>query len=141
MDLLLVVWHPSQLSTIRPQMWPLLFCYNAVLVLAQETQQSIIVVEDIPAFAVLNPNQPFRNSSQRFEPSGNTSLVFPYFQVYNEEFFEILGPDPAIRVIVENDTFPFAHDGCVWIPDADEVFFSGGRTVGRPVCHFSPLPV
>lgn len=64
------------------------------------------------------------------------NLTPPYFQVYDERFTAILGPNPTIRVIVENDTFAFAHDGPIWVEETDEVFFSGGRTEGRPVIIF-----
>ncbi|KAJ7355717.1 D-lactonohydrolase-like protein, partial [Mycena albidolilacea] len=91
---------------------------------------------DKRAFAVLDPHGPFRNGTQKFEPTPNVNLTPPYFQVYDERFTAILGPNPTIRVIVENDTFAFAHDGPIWVEETDEVFFSGGRTEGRPVIIF-----
>ncbi|KAJ7777347.1 D-lactonohydrolase-like protein [Mycena metata] len=107
----------------------LLLAIKSALVLGQAP----VVVENKAAFAVLNPNGPFRNGSQTFEPNPNANLTPPYFQVYDERFNAILGPNPSIRVIVENDTFAFAHDGCVWIEATDQVFFTGGRIQGRPV--------
>ncbi|KAJ6581078.1 hypothetical protein B0H19DRAFT_1113537 [Mycena capillaripes] len=96
--------------------------------------QAPIVREDKRTFAVLDPHGPFRNGSQRnFEPNPNANLTPPYFQIYDDRFTEILGPNPTIRVIVENDTFAFAHDGPIWVPATDEVFFTGGRVEGRPV--------
>ncbi|KAF7356975.1 SGL domain-containing protein [Mycena venus] len=116
----------------KPKMKTLPFislAINTTLVLGQAP----IVVEDKRAFAVLDPHGPFRNGSQRFEPTPNVNLTPPYFQVYDDRFNAILGPNPTIRVIVENDTFQFAHDAPMWIKETDEIFFSGGRTVGRPV--------
>ncbi|KAJ7102954.1 D-lactonohydrolase-like protein [Mycena crocata] len=95
--------------------------------------QSPVIREDKRAFAVLDPHGPFRNGSQRFEPTPNVNLTPPYFQVYDDRFTEILGPNPTIRVIVENDTFAFAHEAPMWVEATNEVFFNGGRTVGRPV--------
>ncbi|KAJ7173626.1 D-lactonohydrolase-like protein [Mycena filopes] len=92
-----------------------------------------VVVEDKRAFAVLDPTGPFRNVSGHFEPNPNANLTPPYFQVYDERFNAILGPNPSIRVIVENDTFAFAHDGCVWIEETDQILFTGGKVQGRPV--------
>ncbi|KAJ7460720.1 D-lactonohydrolase-like protein [Mycena latifolia] len=103
------------------------------LLIVQVLAQAPIVREDKRAFAVLDPHGPFRNGSQHFEPSANVTLTPPYFQVFDPRFDAILGPNPSIRVIVENDTFAFAHDAPMWIEATDEVFFSGGRTVGRPV--------
>ncbi|KAJ7272601.1 D-lactonohydrolase-like protein [Mycena haematopus] len=95
--------------------------------------QAPIIREDKRAFAVLDPHGPFRNGSQHFEPTANLHLTPPYFQIYDERFTEILGSNPTIRVIVENDTFAFAHDAPMWVKETNEVFFTGGRTVGRPV--------
>ncbi|KAJ6561140.1 D-lactonohydrolase-like protein [Mycena vulgaris] len=95
--------------------------------------QSPVVREDKRAFAVLDPHGPFRNGSQRFEPIPNVNLTPPYFQIYDDRFSDILGPNPTIRVIVENDTFAFAHEAPMWVEATDEVFFNGGRLVGRPV--------
>ncbi|KAK7031493.1 SGL domain-containing protein [Favolaschia claudopus] len=95
--------------------------------------QTLVIREDKRAFAVLDPNGPFRNASQTFEPNPTANLTAPYFQVYDERFMDILGPNPTIRVIVENDTFSFAHDGPIWIPETNQLFTTGGRIEGRPV--------
>jgi gluconolactonase len=58
----------------------------------------------------------------------------PYFQIFDNKFLDILGPTPSVRVIVENDTFAFAHEAPMWVPGTDDVYFNGGKTVGRPVC-------
>ncbi|KAJ6624838.1 D-lactonohydrolase-like protein [Mycena sp. CBHHK59/15] len=110
-----------------------LFFLGANVALAVGDAFDNIIVEDRRTFAVLDPHGPFRNGSQRFEPTPNVTLTPPYFQVFDDRFRDILGPAPSIRVIVENDTFPFAHDAPMWVPSTDDVFFSGGRTVGRPV--------
>ncbi|KAJ7606613.1 D-lactonohydrolase-like protein [Roridomyces roridus] len=87
--------------------------------------QSPIVREDKRAFAVLDPNGPFRNGTQLFEPTPNVNLTPPYFQVFDDRFNDILGPNPTVRAIIENDTFAFAHDGPVWIPSTNQVFTGG----------------
>ncbi|KAJ7626304.1 D-lactonohydrolase-like protein [Mycena polygramma] len=103
---------------------------NLVLVTGQA---SPVVREDKRAFAVLDPNGHFRNGTQLFEPTPNVTLTPPYFQVYDDRFDDILGPNPTIRVIVENDTFSFAHDAPVWIQATNQIFITGGKTEGRPV--------
>ncbi|KAF7289495.1 SGL domain-containing protein [Mycena chlorophos] len=95
--------------------------------------QGVVVHEDKHAFAVLDTLSPFRNGSQLFEPTLHVNTTPPYFQVYDDRFLDVLGPNPSIRVIVENDTFAFAHEAPVWIPSTNQIFFNGGKTVGRPV--------
>ncbi|KAF7370953.1 SGL domain-containing protein [Mycena sanguinolenta] len=107
----------------------ILLLFKGALVIGQAP----IVRENKLAFAVLDPLGPFRNGSQLFEPTPNVNLTPPYFQVYDERFDEILGPNPSVRVIVQNDSFAFAHDGPVWVNETNEIFVTGGRTLGRPV--------
>nr|GAT53529.1 predicted protein [Mycena chlorophos] len=95
--------------------------------------QGVVVHEDKHAFVVLDTLSPFRNGSQLFEPTLHVNTTPPYFQVYDDRFLDVLGPNPSIRVIVENDTFAFAHEAPVWIPSTNQIFFNGGKTVGRPV--------
>lgn len=90
-------------------------------------------MENLRDLAVLDPHGSFRNSSQRFEPTSNVTLKPPYFQIFDKKFLDILGPTPSVRVIVENDTFAFAHEAPMWVPGTDDVYFNGGKTIGRPV--------
>lgn len=70
---------------------------------------------------VLGPDGNFRNDSTFFNPTGSSP---PFFQIFDDSFLSILGSNPSIRVIAENDTFAFAHEAPVWIPETDEVFFA-----------------
>ncbi|KAJ7230568.1 D-lactonohydrolase-like protein [Mycena pura] len=117
-------------SRTRMKTIPLLTLLALGIPLAVGQTRTPVVRQNKRAFAVLDPQGPFRNGSQFFEPT--PGVTPPYFQVYDDRFNAILGPNPTIRVIVENDTFAFAHDAPMWVPAKDQMFFSGGRTVGRP---------
>jgi len=73
------------------------------------------------SFNVIGPNGPFRNDSELFNPTGTTP---PFFQVFDPSFLDVLGSKASIRLIAENDSFSFAHEAPVWIPETDELFFS-----------------
>lgn len=51
----------------------------------------------------------FRNITTPFNP---TNLNPPFFQIWNESFLDILGPNPSVRIIAERDDFAFAHEVC-----------------------------
>lgn len=55
-----------------------------------------------------------------FNPTNTTP---PFFQIFDEGFAKILGSTPQIKLLAENDTFAFAHEAPVWIPETNEVFF------------------
>ena len=73
------------------------------------------------SFNVLGSSGPFRNDSELFNPTNSEP---PFFQIFDEEFLNILGPNPSIKLIASNDTFAFAHEAPVWIPSTDEIFFA-----------------
>ncbi|KAJ3571723.1 hypothetical protein NP233_g3565 [Leucocoprinus birnbaumii] len=75
------------------------------------------------SFAVLPNNFPFRtdSSNQHFNPTNATP---PFFQVFNEAFLDVLGPDASITEIASNATFAFAHEAPVYVRETDEVFFA-----------------
>lgn len=87
---------------------------------------------DPKSFAVLGANGSFRTSSfnQFFNP---TSTNPPFFQIFDEAFLDILGPNPSIQEVASNATFAFAHEGPIYNPPTDEVFFasSDGGPLGN----------
>ena len=81
-------------------------------------------------FNVLGQDGPFRNDTQFFNPTNTTP---PFFQVFDPTFLVILGDSPSVRVIASNDSFIFANEAPVWIPQSDEIFFAsseGGDPLG-----------
>lgn len=84
------------------------------------------------SFAVLSNNFPFRTDSlsQHFNPTNATP---PIFQVFNQAFLDILGPEASIVEIASNATFAFAHEAPVYVPTTDEVFFASndGGSLGN----------
>jgi len=78
------------------------------------------VFADLLNTNVLGNNGTFRTDAQFFNP---TNTAPPFFQIFDEAFLQVLGPNPSIRLIVENDTFAFAHEAPVWFPNDDVLFF------------------
>ena len=74
-------------------------------------------------FAVLGQNATFRSSSftEFFNPTNTTP---PFFQAFDPAFFDVLGPNPSIRVIASNPGFAFAHEAPIWVQKTNEVFFA-----------------
>ncbi|KAJ3517416.1 hypothetical protein NMY22_g13973 [Coprinellus aureogranulatus] len=82
-------------------------------------QRNQVVSVDPATFAVLNT---FRNSSSvLFNP---TSSSPPFFQVFDPEFHNILGPNPTITEIAANASFAFAHEAPIYYPETNEIFFA-----------------
>lgn len=78
---------------------------------------------------------PFRVDSQPFNPS-NTKP--PFFQIFDNSFLAVLGSNPSVRAIARNDTFAFAHEAPVFIPQTNEVFFAsndGGALGNSDINH------
>ena len=66
--------------------------------------------------------------------SSNKPVRSPYntlsdggFIINSDEFLEIIGPDCTIEVILQNDTYPFAHEAGVYIPSTGEVFITSNQ--------------
>lgn len=49
------------------------------------------------------------------------------FLVLKEEFLNLIGPEPEIEVILENKSYPFAHEAGVLIPATDEVWITSNQ--------------
>jgi len=73
----------------------------------------------------MGPNATFRedalDNNTRFNPTGSTP---PFFQVFDEAFLKILGPDAVIRQVAVNDTFAFAHEAPIFNEATNELFFA-----------------
>ncbi|KAK9320933.1 hypothetical protein V1517DRAFT_354141 [Lipomyces orientalis] len=52
------------------------------------------------------------------------------FVVYHDDFLKVLGPNPKMKLIAKNETYPFAHEAGVWIPSTREVFFTSNQFYG-----------
>ena len=59
--------------------------------------------------------------TQFFNPINATP---PFFQIFDPEFLDVLGPTPSIRSIASNPDFAFAHEAPIWLHSTDEVFFA-----------------
>lgn len=93
----------------------------------------------MPAQAVLLEPSSFAvlGNEGLFRPAGNehllnpTNTTPPFLQVFHKAFLsDILGPDAFIVELASNDTFAFAHEAPIWVPDTNRLYFSsnnGGR--------------
>ncbi|KAF9495488.1 calcium-dependent phosphotriesterase [Pleurotus eryngii] len=90
--------------------------------------QSVFI--DPLSFAVLGQNATFRDSAfdSGFNPS---STPTPFFQILDAGFLDILGPEPSFHEIASNPDFGFANEAPVYVPDTDEIFFSGSPFPGN----------
>jgi len=76
------------------------------------------------------------NVSTIFTPPGTTieSLKAKPFHVYDDEFLNVIGPNPKLSLIAhEASGDPIFHEAVVWYPQTDEVFFvqnAGARAAG-----------
>ena len=57
-------------------------------------------------------------------------LVDRPFHVYDDEFLDILGPNPTFTVLAQTPKDPIYHEAVVWYKANDEVFFV--QNAGNP---------
>ncbi|KAJ2991211.1 hypothetical protein NUW58_g2596 [Xylaria curta] len=75
------------------------------------------------------------NLTSIFVPPGYdlAALLEKPFHIYDDEFYDVIGPNPTLTLIAHNDTgLPF-HEAVVWYPPTNEVFFvqnAGARAAG-----------
>ncbi|KAI1339131.1 D-lactonohydrolase [Xylariaceae sp. FL0016] len=83
---------------------------------------------DQKAFNVLPyvPPSTVFNASSYFVPPGYTkeSLEEKPFHIYDEEFYDVLGPNPTLTLIAHDDSNPLYHEATLWYPPTDEMFFA-----------------
>ncbi|GAP91938.1 putative evolved d-pantonohydrolase protein [Rosellinia necatrix] len=75
------------------------------------------------------------NLSSIFVPPGYdlAALKDKPFHVYDDEFYDVIGPNPTLTLIAHKDTDPIFHEAVVWYPPTNEVFFvqnAGARAAG-----------
>ncbi|KZV79538.1 calcium-dependent phosphotriesterase [Exidia glandulosa HHB12029] len=58
---------------------------------------------------------------QMFNPTNTTA---PFFQVFHDDFLDILGPHASIVAIASNPGFAFAHEAPIFDPSTDDLFFA-----------------
>ncbi|KAJ3974444.1 calcium-dependent phosphotriesterase [Lentinula raphanica] len=83
-------------------------------------------------FNVIGTEGSFRDDPhhQYFNPTNHTT---PFFQVFDDEFIDVIGSNPSLNVISSDPSFAFAHEAPVWVPHSDEIFFASnaGGDLGR----------
>ncbi|KAI0420491.1 D-lactonohydrolase [Xylaria grammica] len=65
------------------------------------------------------------NFTNIFVPPGYdlAALKEKPFHVYDDEFYDVIGPNPTLTLIAQSDTDPIFHEATVWYPPTNEVFF------------------
>jgi gluconolactonase len=72
------------------------------------------------------------NRPEFFRGASAKNLSNGGFIIYDDAFLLIIGPAPELQVILENNTYPFAHEAGVYIPARDEVWITSNQfEVGR----------
>ncbi|KIK55506.1 hypothetical protein GYMLUDRAFT_248557 [Collybiopsis luxurians FD-317 M1] len=91
-----------------------------------------IVLVNLLNSSVIGTDGSFRNGFEN-EFYNPTNSKPPFFQVFDDEFLDVIGPDPSLNLISSDFSYDFAHEAPVWVPDTDEVFFSSsaGGALGR----------
>ncbi|CEN62025.1 hypothetical protein ASPCAL08667 [Aspergillus calidoustus] len=67
---------------------------------------------------------------------GATALENATFITYQPAFKDIIGENPKLELILQNKTYPFAHEAPVYIPETGDVFIVGNyqtKTGGQPI--------
>ncbi|EJD47003.1 calcium-dependent phosphotriesterase [Auricularia subglabra TFB-10046 SS5] len=75
-----------------------------------------------PSFAVAGADATFR--TDLFETFNPTNTTVPFFQVIDDEFLAILGPNATIIAVASNPGFAFAHEAPIFNAATDELFFA-----------------
>ncbi|OCT44023.1 hypothetical protein CLCR_00091 [Cladophialophora carrionii] len=110
------------------QLPPLFSGLASLITLATaQSDSSQVLVVDQRSFNVLRPVPPPSQSNLTtiFVPPGITleeALDKP-FHVYDDAFYDIIGPNPTLTVLASQGTNPLFHEAVVWYPPTDEVFF------------------
>ncbi|KAJ6585925.1 D-lactonohydrolase-like protein [Mycena capillaripes] len=80
---------------------------------------------------VIGSSGPFRTDTSGFFNPTNTTP--PFFQIFDRAFLDILGPSPSVRLIGNNESFAFAHEAPIWIPETGEVWFCSDEGIHSDV--------
>lgn len=94
-------------------------------------------VVDQRSFNVLEQVMPAteQNTTTVFIPPGITksAATSKPFHIYNDAFYDIIGPNPSLTVIASSGVDPIFHEAVVWYEPTDEVFFvqnAGAKDAG-----------
>lgn len=136
---------PLRMSTLN-----LVVALSAALVYGAPTPTPSNVdssVVSIPyEYTYLLPNSYYSNLSEGFvdttiSSDASINALFASAQnapfiSYSQEFLDIIGPNPQLKLIEEIDTGLFAYEGGIWLYDRNEVWFTssvqaGGATTVR----------
>lgn len=88
-------------------------------------QRSFNVLEKVPP-----PSQ--ANATTIFVWPGVTeqSLKDKPFHIYDDEFYDVIGPNPSLTLLAQTESDPVFHEAFVWYPPTNEVFFV--QNAGHP---------
>ncbi|KAK4102322.1 calcium-dependent phosphotriesterase [Parathielavia hyrcaniae] len=87
-------------------------------------QAQVIDQRSFNALQIISP--PFEaDGYTHFIPPGSTQswLLARPFHIYDEEFLDIIGPNPTLTLLNHTESDPIFHEAPVWYPVKDEMFF------------------
>ncbi|KAK3392815.1 hypothetical protein B0H63DRAFT_385685 [Podospora didyma] len=101
----------------------------------KRTVPSLAQVIDQKSFNVLPtvpPAEEYNASNSPWTPPGTTAqnLTDRPFHIYDDEFYDILGPNPTFTVLAQTPKDPIFHEAVVWYKPTDEAFFV--QNAGNP---------
>ncbi|ERF72942.1 hypothetical protein EPUS_05023 [Endocarpon pusillum Z07020] len=112
---------------------PLLFAFLFSEASARTVPDQALVV-NWNSFNALETVQP-PSVTNVFLPPGFTeeqALAKP-FHIYDDDFYDVIGPNPTLTVVASTGVDPIFHEAAVWYPPANEVFFvqnAGAKAAG-----------
>ncbi|KAI8680758.1 SGL domain-containing protein [Fusarium sp. Ph1] len=57
----------------------------------------------------------------------NTNHPTNTWRIFQDEFRDILGPEPSLQLLLQIDEFPFAHEAGVFLPDKNKLFVTSNQ--------------
>jgi len=66
-------------------------------------------------------------SKPGYYSSPRKTLVNNGFIIHSDKFLDLLGPEPTVQCILENEENPFAHEAGVYIPKSGDVFITSNQ--------------
>jgi len=90
------------------------------------SQKAFNVIPTVPTA------EEFNGSSAPWTPLNTTSasLLEKPFHVYDDEFLDIIGPNPTFTILAQTPKDPIFHEAVVWYKAKDEMFFV--QNAGNP---------
>ncbi|KAI1331019.1 gluconolactonase [Xylariaceae sp. FL0255] len=81
-------------------------------------QKAYNVLASVPPSTVFNATNVFIPPGYELQ-----GLLEKPFLVYDDEFYDVLGPNPSLTLLAHSNSDPLFHEAVVWYQPTEEVFF------------------